>query len=138
MNIINKLINDQDEKIGEEEIIDFEKYVNPKKEDKIQTILNLVNKIIIYESGTTKIIRFSPATIEQYIEFNKNSNIENLTFLNQIIMFIKKSDKKFEIKYKLDQLIHETGLNLIKNKILKNSEILDFISTDDYYQNKKY
>ena len=136
--IINKLINDQDENIGEEEIIDFEKYVTPKKEDKIETILNLVNKIIIYESGTTKIIRFSPATIEQYIEFNKNSNIENLTFLNQIIMFIKKSDKKFEIKYKLDQLIHETGLNLIKNKILKNSEILDFISTDENYQNKKY
>ena len=135
----NERNEEEEDENKKEDKIDFEKYVKPKKEDNLKNIMELINQIYIYEgSENIKIIKFSPTTLEQYIEFHKNSNIENLTFINQMLIYIQKIDKKFEIKYKLDNIIHETGLNLIKNKVLKNLEILDFISTDDYYQKKEY
>ena len=43
---------------------------------------------------------------------------------------------KFKLSKNLDLIIHDTGINIIKNPKFNNSKILDFINTDYYYQNK--
>ena len=139
---ISELILKIDDKKGDDEnkikIIEFENYVLTKNEDNLFKMLELINKINIYEATEIKLVKFSPDIIEQYIQYNTNSNVENLRYINQIVLSIKKVDLKFKLNKNLDLIIHETSLNLIENKKFSNSEILDFISTDNYYQSNSY
>ena len=130
--------NEKEDDENEIKIIEFEKYVLTKNEDNLFKMLELINKINIYEATEIKLVKFSPEIIEQYIQYNTNSNVENLRYINQIVLSIKKVDLKFKIAKNLDLIIHDTSLKLIENKKFNNSEILDFISTDDYYQNHAY
>ena len=59
-------------------------------------------------------------------------------YLKQIINSIEKVHKKFIKVYRIDKLIHEDGLELIKKKKLTNLQILDFISKDVFYNNDCY
>ena len=79
-----------------------------------------------------KLVYFSPEIIEQYIQYNIDNkfNLDNLRYLNQIVLSIKRTDIKYKFDKNIDLIIH--------NKKIKNSEILDFIITDVYYQNKNY
>ena len=147
---ILKLINEEADKNNENEEnedkkeeenvqnIELEKYILPKSEDNLLKMSELINEIIAYEQKESRFIDFSPATFEEYIKMNINSNLENLNYLNQIINSIKKVHLKFQIEYKIDNLIHETALELIKKKKFTNLQILDFISKDDFYNNDKY
>ena len=119
-------------------MIEFEKFILPKPEDNLENIKKLINEIIEYELKETKIVQFSNAIFDQYIEFNINSNIDNLKYLNDIILAIKKMDKKYQTNYRIEFLIHDTTLTLIEKKKLSNMEILDFISKDNYYTDKQY
>ena len=119
-------------------MIEFEKYASPKPEDNLKNILKLIEQLINFELKENKIIQFSNTTFDQYIDFNINSNIENLKYLNDIILLIKKFDKKYQTNYKIEFLIHDTTLSLIEKKKLNNMEILDFISKDNYYNDKQY
>ena len=149
--IIVKLITEADEREENEEneeneekadkkisMIEFEKFVLPKPEDNLENIKKLINEIIEYELKETKIVQFSNTIFDQYIEFNINSNIDNLKYLNDIILAIKKMDKKYQTNYRIEFLIHDTTLALIEKKKLSNMEILDFISKDNYYTDKQY
>ena len=145
--VFTKLLNEleeneekEEEERGEEKIkmIEFENYILIKPEDDLKKIKELISQIIEYELKESKIIKFSNTTFDQYIEFNINSNIENLKYINDIILSIKKTDKKYQTNYKIEFLIHDTTLSLIENKKMKNMEILDFISKDNFYSDKQY
>ena len=50
-------------------------------------------------------------------------------------------NKEFEIKYEdkeISLIIHETGIELIKRKEMKNNEILNFIKNDEYFNKSEY
>ena len=84
------------------------------------------------------LIKFSKSLIGKYIEFYYGKSLKKLQLLTNLINLIKKNDKKFEFKYEdkdIDLIIHETGIELIKNKKMKNTEILDFIirRLEDFY-----
>ena len=38
----------------------------------------------------------------------------------------------------MDSLLHDNGLNFVKNKKLKNKGLLEFIQIDDFYHNRLY
>lgn len=139
--LISKIEDKNDINEDEKEVIkfiEFEKYVIPKSEDNLFKMLEFINKINIYEATNFKIVKFSPETFNEYVNYNKDSNLENLKYINQIIISIKKIDIKFKFALKLDNIIHETALNLIGKKKFNNKQIIDFINTDDFYQNSKY
>ena len=59
--------------------------------------------------------------------------------LNKIIDFLKKIDKNFlNLKRKLDELIHQNGINFSKLGKLKNLALLHFIEKDTYYIDNIY
>ena len=117
-------------------LIEIENYVEPRIEDDIDNINQAINHLCIYDN--INFIKFSPSVIEKYIEFNDKINLDNLIKIKNIIESILKKDSKFKCKYEIDQVIHENGLLQVKNGTLKNNKLLDFIQSDDYYQNKKY
>ena len=120
-------------------IIELENFVEAKKEDDINELSILINKIIEFHSSNEKIVKFSPSIFEKYIEYNDEVNLNNLILLKGIIEAIKKSDNKFKIKYKkFDSLIHDNGLAFVKSGKLKNKELLEFIQIDEFYHNKQY
>ena len=83
-------------------------------------------------------INFNSSLCEKYIDLNYKMNIDNLFYIKELIGFMKSNNKQYEIGKDIDKLIHETGLILSKEHKLKNIEILNFISNDDYYNSIKY
>ena len=145
--ILNLINEDEDNNENEEKEenedkkvknLELEKYILPKEEDDLLKMSQIINEILNYEKKETKFIDFSSPIFEEYIKMNINSSIDNLTYLNQIVVSIKKVHLKFDIPYKMDILIHDTSLELIKKKKLNNLEILDFILKDEFYNNDKY
>ena len=68
------------------------------------------------------------------MEFYYTKNLDSLQLINNLINLIKKNDNKFVFKYKekdMDLIIHDTGLELIKNSKIKNkiefNKYCDFI-----------
>ena len=120
-------------------IIDVCKYVLPKKEDEIMQLNALIFEIITYQlSNNISFVKFSHSLIEKYIEFNNNININNLILIRNIVQFnfFEVDDKN--TKYNLDEIIHKTGLKLIKDGKIKNMEILNFIQSDKYFYDKQF
>ena len=153
--LINKLFKEEKNIIEEEnkniskpkdkkiiQLVEIEKYVEPKKEDDIFLIQNQIDKMLTDYNDYT-FIKFSPSLIKKYIEFNDEKNLNNLIYLQNIIEKIPKIDAKFKCNFQLDTLIHKCGILFAKNGKLKNIELLDFISTDNFYndnnhKNKEY
>ena len=119
--------------------IEAESFVDPKLDDDLGKILDEINILKKYEMNTNRmIVKFSPNIIEQYINFNIDNNFQNLIILNNIIVTLKALDKDFKCQKNMDLIIHDTGLNLVKNGLLKNKQLLDFIRQDVFYQSKLY
>ena len=120
--------------------IEVEKYITPKYNDNIEKLYEVASLIFVDEKiNNVKIIKFSQPLLGKYIDFYIGKSIINLQLLNNLIILIKKSDPKFEFNYqdkKMDLVIHETGIELIKRKEMKNNEILDFIKSDIYFIQK--
>lgn len=134
----NENIQDKNKK-KEIPIINIENFVEPKKEDDINKLYELINLIREFQSKDIKIIKFTPAFIDTYIDFYNEINLDNLFILKKIInIIIKKIDKNFESRRKINATIHENGIKLVQNGKLKNSKLLEFISNDEFYQNKRY
>ena len=133
----NKTIKNKKNK-KEMPIIDIENFVEPKKEDDIKKLNDLINQIKVFQSTGNKIIKFLPSFIDKYISFFDGLNLDNLLLLKGVIGVIKEMDPQFETKQKIEKIIHENGLNLVLKGQLKNKQILDFILIDDYYQNNNY
>ena len=143
---LNKL-NEENEKKDKKEKnelkkIDVEKYVIPKKGDNILKLIEVAGSIFGLEKlENLEIIKFSKSLIEIYVEFYYVKDLDSLQLMNNLINLIKKNDKEFEYKYKnknMDLIIHETGIELIKNGKMKNNGILDFITTDIYFTSPEF
>ena len=138
--ILKKIEDEKEEKQAKKEelIIELEKFVEPKKEDNINELVSLIEKLTQFQASEGKIIKFSPSVFEKYIEYYDKINLKNLILFKTAIESIKKNDKKFEIKYKMDKLIHENGVSFARMGKIKNIEILDFIREDEFYHSKIY
>ena len=136
--------NENKDKINEKDMkkIDIEKFVKPKKSDNIEKVYEVVTLIFSDENiHKIKIIKFSVNFIGKYIGLYYEKNIYNLQLMNSIIKLIKKYDKDFDFKYNdkdMNDIIHNTGIELIKRKQIKNKEILDFIKSDTYFISKEF
>ena len=120
-------------------IIDVCKYVLPKKEDEIMQLNALIFEIITYQlSNNISFVKFSHSLIEKYIEFNNNINVNNLILIRNIVQFNFFEVDNKNTKYNLDEIIHKTGLKLIKDGKIKNMEILNFIQSDKYFYDKQF
>ena len=122
-------------------LIDIEKYVEPKKEDNLDKIFSFIEALKIFKEeikNDIKLIKFSSVIIEKYSSFYEEIDIDKLILLKQITQSIKQIDPKFDCKCNLDKKIHITGLKLIKNRKMKITQILKFIKNDIYYLDKNY
>ena len=136
--LISKCFNDNKDNDPKNKhcLIDIKKYVEPKREDDINLILEYFKKI---KENQIKFIKFSSSILEEYFEFYEDINPINLILLKQILSIIKEIDKKFEFKLdNINNTIHNAGLKSVKNGNLKNIELLEFIKGDEYYMVKKY
>ena len=121
--------------------IDIEKYIEPKKEDDLSNIFSLMEafkSFTILVNEDMILIKYSSLIIEKYCKFYDEINVEKLIILKNIVEAIKQIDKKFDCKCNLDEKIHRTGLELVKNGKIKNIEILKFIKADIFYLDKNY
>ena len=131
-------IKDKNEK-KEIPMIDICKYVAPKKEDKIMQLNELIFEIVTYQlSNNLSFIKFSNSFFEKYIEFNNNINVNNLILIRNIVQFNFFEVDNKSSKYNLDEIIHKTGLKLIKDGKIKNMEVLNFIQSDIFFYNKQF
>jgi len=120
-------------------MIDIEKYTKQKKEDDIIQLYGLLNDLIYYqEENGLSYIKISYSFFEKYINFNKGVSLDNLGLIKHNIENYEKYDKTFQCKDNLNDLIHETGIIMIKKVILKNMNLLEFIRTDVYFHAKGY
>ena len=86
------------------------------------------------KSNNKIFIIFGKTLFEKYINIFKQKNILYLFHLKKISQSIEKI-----IKIKdFDNIIHQSGLELSKNKQLKNIEILEFINKEIYYKITSY
>ena len=76
----NKSIKNKKNK-KEMPIIDIENFVEPKKEDDIKKLNDLINQIKVFQSTGNKIIKFLPSFIDKYISFFDGLNLDNLLLL---------------------------------------------------------
>jgi hypothetical protein len=81
-------------------MIELEKYIEPKKEDNINEIISVIEKLNGFQASEGKIIKYSSSVFERYVEYYDEVNLKNLILLKGIIESIKKVDKKFAFKYK--------------------------------------
>jgi len=121
--------------------IDIEKYVVPKKEDDIFNIFSIIEGLrsfTVLINEDMKLIKYSSLIIEKYSEFFNEKNVSKLIALKYIVNSIKQIDQEFICKIKFDEMIHNTGLKLIKNGKIKNIEVLRFLREDIYFLDIKY
>jgi len=110
----NQQIKDEKKK-KEMPVIDIDNYVQPKKKDDILQINGLVNELINYQQENKILyIKFSYTFFEKYIDFNNGDDFENIGLIKNIIDNYKIFDKTFKIKINLNDLIHESGVNMAK------------------------
>ena len=117
----------------------IEEYAEPKENDDIGSIIGLIKSINLFQKENEQFIIFSPVFFKKYMDFYDGQNYENLLFLKEIIENMISFDHKFKLKH-FNKIFHKNGLKFIKEKKLKNIDILDFIQRDKYYdrKHKKY
>ena len=142
------LINDKIEQISDccikyKNKILMSSLENPQKTDNLEKIIEEIEKIIKYELNNNKaFISFDKEFWEHYIHFN--DDVKRLFLINKAMILCSKIDDNLKNdNLNLNYKIHENGINSIKQGILKNEEILEFIKMDTYffddrYQNKYY
>ena len=140
-----KILNKDIKNIKNKDINNIYLYIN-KKENEIKDRIN--QRDILFKEMNDKFL-------SEYKEFNKriineindlkrgiNDNL-NIKELNNLILFKKVllSNKDKDINKTEEDLnikIHETILDMSNKGILKNIELLDFIESDIYFNDKKY
>ena len=146
--LIAKYLDEELNKMGKEDkkdkkdkpIIEIEKYVEPKREDNISKLREIVEQINIFQSEKEKIVKFSPSVFEKYTEIFDKINLDYLFEIKSMIETIKRTDKKFSLNpnINIDQKIHDYGLDSVGKGKLKNKELLEFINKDAFYHEKEY
>ena len=132
--------NEKKTKSKKKNIINIESIKAAKNTDNLKEISDLYIELINLQIKKTKSIflLFSDKLCESYIEYFEYKNVNNLFYLKNILKALKKNKIEIKLKNKyLEKIIHETGLELSKKKLLKNIEILDFINNEIAF-NKSY
>ena len=120
-NIILKHIDEKDKN----NIIEIEKYAIPKKNDDLYELNKQIK--LLKENKIKDYIKFTPLIFEKYDEIN-------IELLNTIVDSFNSNDHKYE----WDMLVHNSILKLVKNKKLKNIDLLDIVQKDNIYYDDKY
>ena len=123
-------------------VIKIEAIAIPNKDDNLEEISILYIDLINLQMNkvNTIFLLFSENLCMDYIRYFDKKNLKNLLCIKNIIRALKK-DCKIDLELKdinFDNIIHETGLELSKNKKLTNNEILDFINNDIIYNKSSY
>ena len=135
-NLFKKESSETKKKPKKEILINMDAIIKPSNKDNLEEIskcyLNLQESQL--KSNNKIFIIFGKTLFEKYINIFKQKNILYLFHLKKISQSIEKI-----IKIKdFDNIIHQSGLELSKNKQLKNIEILEFINKEIYYKITSY
>jgi len=117
-------------------IINLSEIATPDRKDCMQDIYDLYCSIITIERNHTKdhFIIFSSSFFETYINYFDEIDIDNLIKVKGMINFSKKFSININLKIEINKIVHENGLLFASNGKLKNTNLLDFItSKDEYY-----
>jgi len=116
-------------------LINMEEFIKPSDKDNLEEIskyyLNLLDSQLKSNNKIIFII-FGRTLFEKYIQTFKKENILYLFYLKKISLSIEKIVKTKDLD--LDNIIHQSGLELSKNKQLENIEILEFINKEIKYK----
>ena len=139
---ILKLLNSNNELIlaclkKENKIINISDFVITKETDNLDNIISELKILVESLKNNRKYITIKKELWESYIHYNYKKDLKNLFSIKNAIEIYKKVDAKFSI-YNLEYKIHETGIELINKKELKNKDILDFMANDIYFLNNNY
>ena len=112
---------------------------NPKIDDDINEIYNLLSQIIVKTNNRNyKIINFDEIS-EGLIDLYRNKSLEEICKLDKIFGLLKTQKIKGETSIKFYNLIHNKGLYLIKNDKLTIEQIINFMTAQDiFYYNPIY
>ena len=136
--IDNNKINDKNTN-KESKVINVEDYVCPKNKDDILQLNALINDLIDYQQrNNILLIKFPFSFFEKYIDFNDGVSLNKLGLIKNMIENYEKYDKTFKSTINLNELIHDNGVNFVKQGLLKNINLLEFIKTDIYFQDINY
>ena len=121
------------------EKINIIELVSQQRNDNLEIIFEEIKKIYASSSNENKFILINDLFFQGYININNQKNIidlKNLMIINDMITFYQTIDDSFKFKNIriLLNKIHLTGLDLIKNNILKNDDLLNFIDNDEYFK----
>ena len=112
--------------------------VKPKKTDNLEAISQIYIALIeVQNSHKKQFILFNESFFNKYIQYFGNSSLDNMFLIHKMITFTKMKIKNSNLPDTAKK-IHEFGLSLAKNGKLKNLDMLDFLSKDDYYTKKSY
>ena len=103
----------------------------PNKADNVENILKEIEKLVNYELEKGKFVVFDEEFFNNYTHYYFKKDLKKLLLVKKMIKFCQKVDKKLDPDY--NGKIHETGLEMIKNGVLKNEELLDFIENEDIF-----
>jgi len=118
----------------------------PTSNDNIKNIFDIHQKINEKQKNCDLINIDTKKLINNLINFNKDYNVRKLIdlkkyYFKQESIFYKFLNKFFGSRESNDELvkiIHQTGINLSKEKKLKNSDIIYFVLNDKFYSNDDY
>ena len=101
------------------------------KENELNDIFTIVNKIEEYSKKINYKILIIPDNFYEIILSNCGNNIENLNKIKEILLKSKHSEK---IIFEIEEKYHNICENKILNDKLINLEMLECLSKDPYYQ----
>ena len=117
--------------IKEKKLIKMNNLTGPNKEDNVENILKETEKLVNYELKKIKFVLFDEEFFNNYTHYYFKKDLKKLLLIKKVILLCKKVDKDLDPDY--NSIIHETALEMIKNGVLKNEELLDFIENEDIY-----
>ena len=107
----------------------------PKETDNYSKIYNELNKVIQYEKSHKQFIIINDNLWGMFIHTNFSKNLNNLVIIDKCISLCKDVDKNLTLDIKKEIL--DSVVNMIKEGMLKNNELLKFIKENYYILNNK-
>ena len=139
-----KLIDEDKDRIKsrynyEENVIEIDKIVEPKIDDNLDKIFQLILDLLLYEKNEqVNFLHFSPSVFEKYFELKAKISLSNCIQLNNIIFILREYNNDFKLNNNLNKEVLKKGLEFSKNKNFENLELLDFIKKNTYYKEYNY
>ena len=117
---------------------DINSIITPNKNDNMNELSQLYRKLLKNQKDKNlnkPFILFDDSFYEKYINYFKNSNVDNLFCIGEMIKETKDYAKN---NININTIIHDTGIHLASTGKIKNIEVLNFLSKDEYYNSSYY